>query len=228
MILVSPQMVATHLFQLLQTANFYQTILHTLKNIAAGFAIAMLAGTGLAVITFISPLLRRFLSPMIAVMKATPVASFIILVLFFMKSKNLPILVSFLMVMPLIYQNIYEGLHQVDDDLLEMSRLFQVPFLVQLRRIYTPTVIPYFFAAFHTGFGYAWKSAITAEVMSSPKLTIGRHLADAKVYLDTLTLFSWTIVAILLSILTEKLLNALIQKVVGHVFPMPPEKAGPL
>jgi len=218
-ILVSPQMVAGNILRLLQSADLYYSIVHTLRNVAAGFAIAMLVGIFLAVITYVSSPLRVFFIPVIAIMKATPVASFIILALFFMNSKNLPILVSFLMVMPLFWRNIFEGMHSVDGNLREMSKLFGVPFSTQLLRIYLPAAIPYFVAAFQTGFGYAWKSAITAEVMSSPKLTIGRHLADSKVYLDTLTLFSWTIIAIILSIMTEKLLNKLIAWIIKRYFP---------
>jgi len=218
-ILVSPLMAAQSLLEMLQTKEFYHSMLNTVRNVFAGFAAAMLAGTMLALVTYISPPLRVFFMPMISIMKATPVASFIILALFFMKSKNLPILVSFLMVMPLVWRNIFEGLNAVDRNLLEMSRLFKVPLKTRLRRIYLPTAIPYFVAAFQTGFGYAWKSAVTAEVMTSPRLTIGRHLADAKVYLDTLTLFSWTIVAILLSILTEKLFNKLLSLIIQHYFP---------
>ncbi|WP_312444935.1 ABC transporter permease [Lacrimispora sp.] len=204
-LVAAPADVISNLLDMMKTRDFYITVLHTLRNIIAGFSSAMLIGIALAVFTYAIPVVRILIPPFISVMKATPVASFIILALVFMKSKNLPILVSFLMVMPLVWGNMTEALHAVDRNLLEMSRMFQVPFLSQLRRIYLPGSIPYFLAAFQTGFGYAWKSAITAEVMSSPMLTIGRNMADAKVYLDTLNLFSWTLVVILLSIVTEKL-----------------------
>lgn len=204
-LVVPPAAVISNLWNMMKTREFYITVSHTLRNIIAGFSGAMFFGIALAIFTYALPVARVLFTPFISVMKATPVASFIILALVFIKSKNLPILVSFLMVTPLVWANMTEALLAVDKNLLEMSRIFHVPFLSQLRCIYLPGSIPYFLAAFQTGFGYAWKSAITAEVMSSPMLTIGRNMADAKVYLDTLSLFSWTLVVILFSIVTEKL-----------------------
>ena len=55
----------------------------------------------------------------------------------------------------------------------------------------------------------AWKSGIAAEVISMPKLSIGRSLYEAKLYIETPELFAWTLTVIILSIITEKVLTVL-------------------
>ena len=75
--------------------------------------------------------------------------------------------------------------------------------------IYFPQTKPFFKSAGITGLGLAWKSGIAAEVISMPKLSIGRSLYEAKLYIETPELFAWTLTVIILSIITEKVLTVL-------------------
>ena len=59
--------------------------------------------------------------------KTVPVASFIIVALIWFSSKKLSILISFLMVLPIIYTNVQSGILAVDRQLIEMARVFHVP-----------------------------------------------------------------------------------------------------
>ena len=61
-----------------------------------------------------------------------------------------------------------------------------------------------------TGLGFAWKAGVAAEVIANTKMSIGAQIYDSKIYLDTLNLFSWTIVIIALSILLEKVVTKLL------------------
>ena len=70
------------------------------------------------------------------VVKSTPVASFIILCLIWIPSKNLSVFISFLMVLPVIYTNILEGIRQTDRKILEMAKVFRVNLRRQIRYIY--------------------------------------------------------------------------------------------
>ena len=63
------------------TGEFWATIFSSLGRIAIGLACGLLLGAGLAVLTCASPWADRLLSPAIRVVRAAPVASFILLVL---------------------------------------------------------------------------------------------------------------------------------------------------
>ena len=52
----------------------------------------------------------------------------------------------------------------------------------------------------------AWKAGIAAEVICSPKGTIGSELYNAKIYLESEDMFAWTLTVIILSIIIEKLI----------------------
>ena len=68
------------------------------------------------------------LAPLMKLLKAIPVASFIILVLLWVDSENLSVLISFITVLPVIYINVCRHFEQVDKNMLEMAKVFRMPF----------------------------------------------------------------------------------------------------
>lgn len=121
-LLVSPVAVLYRFFQLAVTGSFWQAVLFSFCRITGGFLLALIVGIILAGFSSVSPLVRELLAPLIAVIKATPVASFIILILIWVSARNLSIIISFLMVFPVIYSNILEGIQNTDSQLLEMAK----------------------------------------------------------------------------------------------------------
>lgn len=211
-LMVGPLPAARRLGELLTEPRFYPAVLQTMTNIIVGFVLAMVLGVVVAFVAYFVPVFKALVHPLVRFMRVVPVASLTIVILIFMSSRHLPSLVAFLMVFPLVYLNVWEGIANTSAELKEMSRVFRVPFLRQVRHLYFPAAQPYILAAYETGFGYAWKSAVTAEVISSATNSVGANLSNAKVYLDMPSLFAWTAVIVILASLTERLAIALIPR----------------
>ncbi len=192
--------------------SFWKSIAVTLLRIVGGVAAACVCGILLAALTYHFNWLSTLLSPFLVMVKSVPVASFIILLLIWLSTNLLPGVVVFIMVLPLIWSNVKKGLEQTDRELLEMAGVFHLSFLTKVKRIYIPSVIPYFTAGLTTAIGFGWKAGVTAEVLCTPKFSIGVQLYNAKVYLDTPSLFAWTMVVIIMSLVLEQLLVRLIRK----------------
>ena len=124
-LLASPVSVVRKLFELSFTGNFWQSVGFSFVRIVTGFLLAMFLGIFLAVWAYWSKTVEILIAPVIAVVKSTPVASFIILCLIWIPSRNLSVFISFLMVLPVIYTNILEGIRQTDSKILEMAKVFQ-------------------------------------------------------------------------------------------------------
>ena len=154
-----------------------------------------------------------FLSPLSRIIRSTPVASFIMLLFLFLTKERIPTVTSFLMVMPVVWSNVYEGITGTDVKLLEMAKVFRLSFPDTLRHIYIPAIMPFFMAAAKAGMGLAWKAGIAAEVLASPSLGIGTELYNAKIYLETADLFAWTAVIIAISVALERLFIKLLRRV---------------
>ena len=212
-ILVSPLRVLARLIELAPTLEFWSAIGYSLVRITAGFLLGVVAGTLLAALSARFRRVEELLAPALLAIKSIPVASFIILALILFSSRNLSVLISFLIVLPVLYTNILSGIRAADPQLLEMARVFRIPTLRSIRYVYLPQVLPYFQSACGSALGLCWKSGIAAEVIGMPDGSIGEQLQQAKIYLNTPDLFAWTLVIVLVSLAFEKFFLALLKQV---------------
>ena len=206
-ILVGPLEVLARLVALAGTGEFWASVGVSLGRIGVGFAAAVVAGTALAALASRSAAVRELLAPLMGAMKAVPVASFVILVLLWVSSRYLSVVIALVMALPVVYTNVLEGIRQTDPRLLEMCEVFHVRGWDRVRLVYASQVLPYFRAAVTLALGLSWKAGIAAEVIGLPDFTIGEHLYDAKVYLDTPDLFAWTVAIVVVSVTLEALVT---------------------
>ncbi len=211
-IFAGPMDVARSFSSLVFTGEFWVSIFYSLGRITLGFFTALLSGILFGVLSYQYSLLGEFLKPMVLLIKSIPVASFVILALIWAGSRNLSILISFLVVFPVIYTHTAAGLSSADEKMLEMARVFAIRPAGRVRCIYLPALLPYLFSGCETALGMAWKSGIAAEVIGLPSHSIGEQLYMAKIYLETGDVFAWTIVIILMSAAFEKCFLALLRK----------------
>lgn len=217
-LVASPIDVARRIVVLSAHADFWINISNSLLHIMLGFFIAIVLGIVFAAISFRFGFVRDAMSGIVNVIKATPVASFILLALVFIKVSRLSIFTSFLMTFPIIWTNTLEGLGQADGNLLEMAKMFKLSRKIRFVHIYFPSLLPYLVSACKIGIGFAWKSGIAAEVLARPVSTIGKSLYESKIYLETLDLFAWTVVIIILSMALERLFMFLMNVIFGKYY----------
>ena len=189
------------------------------QSFAAGAASGLVEPLG-AVLAFVLalaagrwPVVEVLLRPYVLAIKAVPVASFIILALIWLSSRTLPLFIAALMVFPPVYLNVLEGIRRTDASLLEMARVFRVPFSRTLRGVYLPQVLPYFRSAVSAALGLCWKAGTAAEVIALSSGSIGEKLYNAKIYFQTADLFAWTAAIVLISAAFEKLFLLLVDKI---------------
>lgn len=203
-LLVSPFSSLKRLFELSMKFEFWQSILFSFIKITTGFILAFIIGIISAIISSNKKNFRILIEPLILTIQSIPVASFIILSLIWISSKNLSIFISFLMVLPVVYRNILDGINSISRELNDMAKVFKVSRIKKIRYIYLSEVAPYLRAACSVSLGLCWKSGIAAEIIGMPANSIGENLYKAKVYLNTPDLFAWTIVIIIISICFQK------------------------
>ncbi len=208
----SPLSVLSRLLQMLSTADFYNTVGMSVLRVTLGMIIGLLIGAlGGTLSAFIRPA-RDFFSPMLAIIKSTPVASFIILLVLWLSRDITPIVISAIMVLPVVWSNVEMGFSTTDKGLLEVAQVYNMPRGERITQIYLPNVYPYFLSAMRSSLGMSWKAGIAAEVLLQPLISIGRQISDAKYMLETVDLFAWTAVVIILSVIIEKLVVLLFSR----------------
>ena len=209
--LVSPLQALHTLLGLLPRKEFWQRVCFSSGRILLGFALGTVVSAVLAAAAESCPAAETLLAPVMQLVKATPVASFIILALVWVRGSSLSVLISFLMVLPVMYSAVRTGIESADPQLREMAQVFRLPLGRRLRAVWLPAVLPAFRQGCSVALGICWKSGVAAEVIGLPDGSIGDALYRAKITLSTGELFAWTFVIILLSIGFEKLFLALLR-----------------
>ena len=200
------------LLTLLKTATFYKVILLSALRVMVGLVLGCAIGAALAVACHRFAIINTLVAPIITVIKSTPVASFIVVLWVMLSGDALSIFIGFLMVMPIIWQNLTDAYKAIDPQLAEVADIFEFSYKKRLKILVFPTLKEYFIPAVITASGLAWKAEIAAEIIAYTKNSIGQGINDAKYNMETPTVFAWTIVIIFLSILLEYTTKRLLRR----------------
>ena len=208
LLLASPIDVLLRLGQLAITAAFWRTVGWSAIRIFGGFLLATVLAVTLAALAAWKQWFRGLMAPLVAAVKAVPVASFIILVYLWLPGRWLTTFIAALMVFPPVYLNLLEGLARRDRELAEMARVFRVPWGRRFRQLDLPQLLPYLRSAMSLGLGLCWKAGVAAEVIGVVRGSLGERLYESKIYFEMPELFAWTVSIVALSVLFERLAMA--------------------
>jgi len=198
------------LFTLLRTENFLKILFLTMLRVIIGLTLGIVFGIMLAFLSHISDIVKDLTTPLMSIIKSTPVATFIIILWVMMDGSSLAVFIAVLMVMPIIWQNMMDGYNSISRELTEVCDVFEFSFAKRMRILILPALIKYLIPGIITASGLAWKSEIAAEIIAYTKNSIGQHINDAKYNFDTATIFAWTLIIIVMSILIEKIAKYLL------------------
>jgi len=195
------------LLGLFTQGSFYLTVLASLARIVIGLLLGVLFGVGLALLTNYIPYAREILSPLVIVIRSTPVASFIMVLWLIIGSDSVPTVIALLMVMPIVWQNLETGFSSIARELNEVCQIYGVRGRKKLRILILPTLKKYLIPSIVTSAGLSWKSGIAAEIISYTANSIGREIYHAKSDFESGLMFAWTIIVVISSLIIEKILK---------------------
>jgi NitT/TauT family transport system permease protein len=179
----------------------------SILRIGAGFVVGVVLAAAGALLSSRFGLFDAVFSPFVRVVRATPVASVIILAWVWFGGKLVPALAVGLMVLPVVYEQTLAGIRAIDPQLLEMSRLYRLSTLKRVKYVVLPSVRPYFISAMMTALGLGWKAGVAAEVIAHPVDALGTGIYESKIYLEMPDLFAYTVTVVAISVLLEKLIR---------------------
>ncbi len=206
LLLPGPWEVLTRLFALAGTGEFWATCLVSLGRVFLGGALGALLGMAVAALSAWKAPIGWALSPLMKIVRATPVASFILLIWLWCSATWVPVVIAALMSAPVVWSAAAQGIESVDETLLELARAYRFDTWKTARLIYIPSARGAVVAGCRTAMGLAWKAGVAAEALSRPRLALGSQVYNAKVYLETPDLFAWTAAVVVLSFLLERAL----------------------
>lgn len=197
------------LFRLVYSPGFLVSIGTTLLRACAGLLLSLAAASITAFLLNRSEGIRLLFMPWLSLLRSVPVISFILLALIFLNPEMIPLLIAFLTMYPLLTENLLKGLMNRRDSWKMLARQFHLNAWNRLFQINYPQLKPYLFSGLASAVGFGWRAIIMGEVLSQCVDGIGKRMKEAQVFIDVPELIAWTLVAIVLSWLTDKLISRL-------------------
>lgn len=200
------------LWKIISSKSFFSAVLLSIVRVLSGLIIGTVLAVILAALSYRFEIIKLIFSPLVSVVKSTPIASVIILLWIMLNGDMLAIFISVLMVLPIVWQNLVDGYASIDKELLEVCHVFNFPYKKRLKVLIIPSLIKYFIPAIITSVGLAWKAVISAEIIAYVNNSIGQYINDSKYNFDSPSVFAWTLIVIIFSLLLEKLTKYLLAR----------------
>lgn len=194
---------------LLSSASFYLSLGATLIRGVIGILISFLIAAGLSLVFARIDWLYELFRPILAVMRSVPVISFILLALIFLHAESIPLLIGFLTMFPLLTENLTKGMAGMRPELTILSQQFRFSRRNHFCQIIYPQIKPFLYSGLASAAGFGWRAIIMGEVLSQCTLGIGSEMKRAQTFIALSDLIAWTLIAILIGFLTDKIVRRL-------------------
>ncbi len=211
-ILPYPKDVFLKMITMLGDLSFYTTIFITLSHVLIVVGISILIAFLLAYLSFIKPVIEEYVSLILSFIQAIPNISYIILVMVWSSSLLTVYIVLFLVVFPLLYNNFIEGFKCIDQDLNDMIILYHPPLFDKLWNAYLPLIQPSLLSGIKSSLSLGVKVGVMAEILAALPYGVGREIQFARIQVDMVGVFAWTLWIVFMIMLIEAFLNNAIKR----------------
>lgn len=190
--------------ELLGTLSFYQSVGATISRGIAGILLSLVCAGIIAYSFSRLAWLYELCRPLLAIMRSVPVISFILIALIFLDPEQIPIMIAFLTMFPLLAENLASGIRSLDPGLSVMARQFRIGKMNRFLHVIYPQLRPFLFSGLASATGFGWRAIIMGEVLSQCAWGIGSEMKKAQNFIAVPELLAWTIAAIIISFLFDK------------------------
>jgi NitT/TauT family transport system permease protein len=211
-ILPGPQAVFQAFLGIFTNVKNLEAIGSTILRLLLAMAIALVSGLLLGVVGGLKPVVSQILKPIVTILRTVPVISIVIIVLIVFGFRNTPYVITFLMIFPLLYQAISEGIKNIDPELIDVYKLEDDHFFSGLWNCYLPLIGDQIKTTLLQAAGLGIKVLVMAEYLAQTQNSIGNTLYLEKVNLRFDYVFAWTGVLIIAAVLMEALIDRYSQR----------------
>lgn len=192
-ILPSPIDVFNRMVIMLQEIDFYQAILATIVRVLISMIISLIIGVILGLMAGLNKTCHELITPIISFIQTIPQIAYILILLVWFENTVSLILIVALMIIPVFYNNVYNGMINISQDYQDIISLYHQPLIYNIYKVYIPLIKGYLISAIDTTLPLSIKIGVMAEIFVSTNYGIGYQLYYARVQIDMISIFAWTI-----------------------------------
>lgn len=183
--------------------SLIMTILRVFTSLVLSFGLAFL----LAFVFFRYRKAAVYFHQILLFLRSIPNVTFIIIFLFWVNREMSVTIVAFLLLFPIFYQNIYEALCEIQGQWKDVLLIYPQGFPIKCRKLYFPLLKNAIVTSWITCSSLAFKVVVMAEILASVSVGVGSNMQFARLNVDLVGVFAWTIWLLICVSLFNKLLK---------------------
>ncbi|HRT68730.1 MAG TPA: ABC transporter permease subunit [Bacilli bacterium] len=192
---------------LLQTKQTYVVIFNTISRLILTVSISFVLALFCSILAGSITRVKDFLKPIMTLMRTTPVAAVIIILLMIFGNIKSSYIITSLVILPIMYEGILVSFENIDQGIIdEVKMLSNLNFRV-VKEVYLPIVTPQILSTLVATIGLGLKVMVMSEFIAQPNNTIGYVMLQEKNFLEMDYVFAWTIILVVFVLLVEELLK---------------------
>ncbi|MEU7057365.1 ABC transporter permease [Streptomyces sp. NPDC046197] len=206
-----------------QFGSFYQNIWTTIEEALIGFAVGSLTGVVFGVVLGQSRYLSDVLGPYIKMVNAIPrIVLGSIFIVAFGIGVTPKILLAAVLVFFIVFFNAFQGVREVDRNVLANVRVLGASRMQITRHVIVPSALTWIIASLHSAFGFAIVGALVGEVLGAQS-GLGLVIKTAQNNFDPNGVFATMLVIAVIVLGAEWLIGKLERRLLSWRPPSPSE-----
>jgi NitT/TauT family transport system permease protein len=197
----------------------------TMKEALLGFLYGVIAGIFFGVLLGQIPFLADVLGPYIKVMNAIPrIVLGSIFVVWLGLGSSSKVLLAAVLVFFVVFFNAFQGVREVDRNLINNARVLGASRLAIVRHVVVPSALTWIIASLHVAFGFAVIGAIVGEFLGATK-GLGLVIASSQNHFSPDGVFAAMLIIAVIALTAEGLIGQLERRLLAWRPPSPTETA---
>ncbi len=165
-LLPAPWTVFDRILEEVSTGEMFHHCLATLMRVAAAFIVALFLGSAIGIGMGLHKLSDRFFDPWLLFFLNIPALVVIVLCyLWIGLGEAAAVIAVAINKLPNVAVTMREGTRALDQNLMEMAKVYRLPALSRLRNVILPQLTPYFMASARSGLALVWKIVLVVELL---------------------------------------------------------------
>lgn len=211
-----PSAIAVRLRDLSASGELWDHLQVTMTETLVGLGIGMVAGIVLGLVIATSKRVGPLFYPYIIALYSLPrVALAPLFIVWFGIGLTAKVVMVVTMVLFVAFYNTYEGVRNIDKDLLDMAKSMRRSRLETLRWVILPSITPWLLTSLRLSIGLGLIGAVISELVAATE-GLGYYIKLSSNLFDTTGVFAGLIVITLVAMLLEQLVVLLERRVLRY------------
>lgn len=214
--LSKPSAIVARFVELAASGQLWNDLRVTMMETGIGLVIGMTVGVLLGLFVASSTHAGRWIYPYLIALYSLPrVALAPLFIVWFGIGLASKVIMVVTMVVFVAFYNVHEGVKNIDQDLIDMSRSFRSSRLKTLRTVIIPSITPWLLTALRLAIGLGLIGAVIAELVGASE-GLGHYIKQSANLFDTTGVFTGLVVITGVAMILEQGVAAVERRLLRH------------